>query len=158
IDYVIPNVEYLKGKEKNIKAVIFSHGHLDHIGAAPLLLKQLNNPPIIGRPLTLEMVKHRQEDLSKNSSKKLKATYIKSLDDKFTLGNFTVSFFPIDHAIMDAVGVILETPVATVVHPGDWTIEKDPIGRDVLHYHHLANLKRPTILMLEALGAVNNKP
>ncbi len=59
---------------------------------------------------------------------------------------------------MDAVGVILETPVATVVHPGDWTIEKDPIGRDVLHYHQLANLKRPTILMLEALGAINNKP
>ncbi|MEK7375883.1 MAG: hypothetical protein AABZ57_01770, partial [Candidatus Margulisiibacteriota bacterium] len=82
---------------------------------------------------------------------------IKSLDDKIDLGNFKVSFFAIDHAIMDAVGVILETPVATVVHPGDWTIEKDPIGRDVLHYHHLAKLKRPTILMLEAIGAINTK-
>src|SRR3989338_105959 len=58
---------------------------------------------------------------------------------------------------MDAVGVILETPVATVVHPGDWSIEKDPIGRDMIHYTHLANLKRPTILMLEALGATNSK-
>ena len=56
IDYVIPNVEYLKGKEKNIRAVIFSHGHLDHIGAAPILLQKLGNPQIIGRPLTLEMV------------------------------------------------------------------------------------------------------
>ena len=72
IDYVIPNVEYLKGKEKNIRAVIFSHGHLDHIGAAPILLQQLGNPQIIGRPLTLEMVKHRVEDLYHGASKKLK--------------------------------------------------------------------------------------
>lgn len=158
IDYVIPNTEYLKGKEKNIKAVIFSHGHLDHIGAAPILLKKLNYPQSIGRPLTLEMIKHRMEDSDRTSSKKLKAVYIKSLDEKINLGNFKLSFFQIDHAIMDAVGVILETPVATIVHPGDWTIEKDPIGRDVLHYHQLANLKRPTILMLEALGAINNKP
>ena len=157
IDYVIPNEEYLKGKEKNIKAVIFSHGHLDHIGAAPILLKKLNYPQSIGRPLTLEMIKHRMEDFDKNSSKKLKTTYIKSLDEKINLGNFKLSFFQIDHAIMDAVGVVLETPVATIVHPGDWTIEKDPIGRDVIHYHHLANLKRPTILMLEALGAINIK-
>lgn len=158
IDYVIPNTEYLLGKEKNIKAVIFSHGHLDHIGAAPLLLKKLNYPPIIGRPLTIEMIKHRMEDTERGSSKKLQINYIKSLDEKADLGNFKVSWFAIDHAIMDAVGVILETPAATVIHPGDWTIEKDPIGRDVLHYHQLANLKRPTILMLEALGAVNNKP
>ena len=158
IDYVIPNTEYLKGKEKNIRAVIFSHGHLDHIGAAPILLNKLGNPQIIGRPLTIEMIKHRLEDFDRNSSKKLKTLYIKDLQDKVSLGNFKLSFFQIDHAIMDAVGVILETPVVTVIHPGDWTIEKNPIGREVLHYHHLANLKRPTILMLEALGAINTKP
>ncbi len=160
IDYVIPNTEYLKGKEKNIKAVIFSHGHLDHIGAAPILLKKLNYPQVIGRPLTMEMIKHRMEDFEKGSSKKLKTTYIKSLDEKHSLGHFTMSLFQIDHAIMDAVGVILETPAATVIHPGDWTIEKDPTGRDVIHYSQLANLKKPgvpTILMMEALGAVNTK-
>ena len=158
IDYVIPNVEYLKGKEKNIRGVIFSHGHLDHIGAAPILLNILHNPPILGRPLTLEMIKHRVEDTYHGASKKLKTTYIKDLNEKMSLGVFQLSFFQVDHAIIDAVGVILETPVATVIHPGDWTIEKDPIGRDVLHYHQLAKLKRPTILMLEALGAINTKP
>jgi ribonuclease J len=157
IDYVIPNTEYLKGKEKNIRAVIFSHGHLDHIGAAPILLKKLDYPQVIGRPLTMEMIKHRMEDFDKGSSKKLKTTYIKALSESMSLGNFMLKFFQIDHAIMDAVGFILETPVATVIHPGDWTIEKDPIGRDVIHYTQLANLKRPTILMLEALGAVNTK-
>lgn len=65
IDYIIPNVSSLRGKEKNIRGVIFSHGHLDHIGAAPILLEQLGNPPIIGRQLTLAMIKHRQEDYKK---------------------------------------------------------------------------------------------
>ena len=151
IDYVIPNIEYLKGKEKRIKAVIFSHGHLDHIGAAPILLKKLGNPQIIGRPLTLEMVKHRQEDFDRNSSKKLKTIYIKDIKEAYKLGAFTLKFFQIDHTIMDAVGVILETAVATVIHPGDWTIERGPIGREVIDYHHLAKLRRPTILMLESL-------
>ena len=68
ISYIVPNVEYLKGKEKNIKGVIFSHGHLDHIGAAPILLEKLGNPTIVGRPLTLAMVKHRQEDYKKDSA------------------------------------------------------------------------------------------
>ncbi len=154
IDYVIPNTEYLKGKEKNIRAVIFSHGHLDHIGAAPILLKKLGNPQIIGRPLTLEMVKHRVEEFDRNTAKKLKTAYIKDLRQTFQLGAFTLKFFQVDHAIMDAVGVILETKVATVIHPGDWRIEKTPFGRNIIDYSHLSKIKRPTILMLESLGAL----
>jgi ribonuclease J len=157
IDYVIPNIEYLKGKERNIRAVVFSHGHLDHIGAAAILLEKLGNPQVIGRPLTLEMVKHRVEDTHRGASKKLKTNYIKDLNQKINLGVFTLSFFQVDHTIMDAVGVILETPVATVLHPGDWTIEKDPIGRQPLSYKHLANLKRPTVLMLESIGSTSSK-
>lgn len=157
IDYVIPNVEYLKGKEKNIKAVLFSHGHLDHIGAAPILLKKLGNPQIIARPLTIEMVKHRVEDFERNSSKKLKTIYIKDIQQKINLGNFSISFFQVEHSVMDAVGVILETPVATVIHPGDWTIEKSLVGNKSINYSHLSTLKRPTILMLESLGSLNSK-
>jgi len=154
IDYVIPNVEYLKGKEKNIRGVIFSHGHLDHIGAAPILLQKLGNPPIIGRPLTLEMVKHRVEDLYHGAAKKLKTIYIKDLQQKINLGSFTLSFFQVEHAIIDAVGVILETPAATVIHPGDWRIERSLTGKKNINYSHLSKLKRPTILMLESLGAL----
>lgn len=157
IDYVIPNTEYLREKEKQIKAVIFSHGHLDHIGAAPILLKKIGNPQIIGRPLTIEMIKHRLEDFDRGSSRKLKTTYIKNISDKIALGNFKLSFFQIDHTIMDAVGVILETPVATIVHPGDWTLEKSSLDNKVITYTHLAKLPRPTILMLEALGSTNSK-
>ncbi len=157
IDYVIPNIEYLKGKEKNIRGVIFSHGHLDHIGAAHILLEKLGNPLIIGRPLTIEMIKRRQEEAMRGSSKKLKIAYIKNVSDRINLGSFAVGFFPIDHSFMDAVGTILQTPLATIIHPGDWTMEHRPVGRKEIKYNDLSKLQRPTILMLESLGAVNSK-
>ncbi|MEA3344186.1 MAG: ribonuclease J, partial [Patescibacteria group bacterium] len=137
--------------------VVFSHGHLDHIGAAPILLKKLGNPLIIGRPLTIEMIKHRQEDMDKGSSKNLKIQHINNVKDKINLGCFNISFFPVDHSIMDAVGVIIETPVATVIHPGDWMVEHDPTEKDKIEYAHLSELKKPTILMLESLGSTDSK-
>lgn len=157
IDYIIPNISYLKGKEKNIRAVVFSHGHLDHIGAAPILLEKLGNPLIIGRPLTLGLIKIRQEDYKKKTSDKLKTLEVKSITQKIQLGKFTLKFFPVDHSIMDAVGVALETPYGTVLHPGDWTYERNPINRKRITYHALAKMKKPTVLMLESLGATQSR-
>lgn len=157
VDFVIPNAEYLKGKEKNIKAVIFSHGHLDHIGAAPILLKKLNNPAIIGRPLTLEMIKHRQEDFERDSSKFLNTIYVTDLEKQIRLGNFTIGFFPVDHTIMDAVGVIISTPSGTVIHPGDWSIGHKSNVEKEIKYSQLAKLPRPTVLMLESLGSLKTE-
>jgi ribonuclease J len=157
IDYIIPNSSYLKGKQKNIRGVIFSHGHLDHIGAAPILLEKLGNPLIIGRDLTLALIRHRQEDFKKGSSRKLKTMTIKNMDKKIKLGNFTAGFFQVEHSIMDAMGVTLETQEGTVIHPGDWAIERDPLRGGVVEYKRLANVKKPSILMLESLGAINTK-
>lgn len=157
IDYIVPNVAYLQGKEKNIRAVIFSHGHLDHIGAAPILLEKLKNPTIIGRPLTLALVKNRVEDFRKGGAKHLRTITISRVTDQHRLGAFTATYFPVDHSIMDAVGVILKTPAGTVIHPGDWTYEKNPIGRAMVHYDQLAKLPKPTVLMLESLGSTNTK-
>jgi len=157
VNYVIPNTKYLRGKEKNIRGVIFSHGHLDHIGAAPILLEKLNNPTIIARPFTIQMIKHRQEDYSAGSSQKLKIIFIKKLEDKIKLGVFEISFFQVDHSVMDAVGIILKTPVATIIHPGDWMMEHGPINKQKIRYNHLSELKKPTILMLESIGSINTK-
>jgi len=155
INYVIPNTKYLRGREKNIRAIIFSHGHMDHIGAAPLLLDKLGNPPIIGRPFTIELIKFRQEDYSSGSSKRLKITYVKNIKDEIKLGAFTLKFFKVDHAIMDAIGITLHTPSATVIHPGDWMIEHKPIGRKEIKYNELSKLPKPTVLMLESIGSTN---
>lgn len=157
IDYIIPNVASLRGKEKNIRGVIFSHGHLDHIGAAPIMLEQLGNPPIIGRKLTLAMVKHRQEDYKRGTTKNLKTITIDSLDQKIRLGKFNISFFQVEHSIIDAVGVIIQTPHGTVIHPGDWMLEDDPVHGKAISYEHLSRLPSPRILMLESLGVAYTK-
>jgi len=155
IDFIIPNISYLKGKEKNIRGVIFSHGHLDHIGAAPLLLKKLGYPTIIGRDLTLALIEKRMQEYAKDSIKQLKIIKIKSVNDRLTLGRFRIGFFNVEHSIMDAVGVVINTPDGTIIHPGDWTMEKKSDTHQVISYNHLASLPRPKILMLESLGSTN---
>lgn len=157
IDYVIPNTRYLEGKEENIRAVIFTHGHLDHIGAAPILLEKLGNPPIVGRDFTLALIKDRQEDYRKGSSRRLKTMRIANLKDTFRLGSFTARFFQIEHSIMDAVGIILENPAGTIIHSGDWAMERDENGKPTIDYTPLRNLPRPTVLMLESLGATKKE-
>ncbi len=157
IDYIVPNISYLKGKEKKIRGVIFTHGHLDHIGAAPILLEKLGYPPIIGRDLTLALIKRKMEDHEKNSSDKLKTIRIKDTKEKVRLGKFNAGFFDVEHSIMDSMGVILETPEGTIIHPGDWTMDKNPSNRKPISYEHLAKLPSPKILMLESLGATETR-
>lgn len=156
IDYIVPNTKYLEGKEKNIRGVIFSHGHLDHIGAAPMLLEKLGNPVIYGMDLTLAMIKHKQEDYKKGSTKKLKTVRIKGIDDVHQLGAFTIKYFQVEHSIMDAVGVVVETPSGSAIHPGDWTLDRNDEGVATLDYTPLRNVKRPSVLMLESLGAIHD--
>ncbi len=158
IDYIIPNIKYLEGRTKNIKGVVLSHGHLDHIGAAPILLDKLGNPPVAARDLTLALVRHKLEDHEKGSSKKLKSIRIDKITSVIKLGKFKIKFFQVEHSIMDAVGVIIETPGGTAIHPGDWTLERDKKGKPTMDYTHLRKLKKPTVLMLESLGAVHDKP
>ena len=157
IDYIIPNIKYLQGKEKRIRAVIFSHGHLDHIGAAPILLEKLGYPPVVGMPLTLALIKHRQEDYEKGSSKKLKIITVNTINQRIQLGEITVGFFQVEHSIMDSMGTIIQTPAGTALHPGDWTMERDANGNTHVRYDQLADLRRPTVLMLESLGATNER-
>lgn len=156
IDYIVPNVSYLKGKEQNIRGVIFTHGHLDHIGAAPILLRQLNYPTIIGRDFTLSLIQRKCEDENKGSAKQLKAIRVKSLDDKIRLGAFEIRFFEVEHSIMDAMGIALVTPNGSIIHMGDWMISNEPLNADAkdIHYRHLEALPQPTFLMLESLGAL----
>ncbi len=157
IDYIIPNISYLKGKEKNVRGVILSHGHLDHIGAAPILLRELGYPPIVGRDLTLALVKKKMEDFEVNSAQNLKTIRVNAVTDKVRLGKFEIEFFDVEHSVMDAVGVIVKTADGTVIHPGDWTMDKNPVDHAAISYDHLSKLPSPRILMLESLGVVDTK-
>lgn len=154
IDYIVPNANYLKGKEQNIRGVIFTHGHLDHIGAAPVLLKQLGYPPVIARDLTLALIKKKLEDSDPGVSDKIRTISVKNIDRKIRLGAFTANFFEVEHSIMDSMGVALETPVGTPIHLGDWMISHDPVDGKTVTYENLNKFKEPRILMLESLGVM----
>ncbi len=157
IDYVVPNINYLKSKSRNIKAVVFTHGHMDHIGAAPILLEKLGYPLIIGLPLTIALIKRKMEDYKKGCSKNLKIIQIKSIRQKVWLNNFQLQFFEVEHSILDSMGVVISSPVATAIHMGDWTLGTEKSKKPV-SYEHLSRIAKPTILMIESLGATNKEP
>ncbi|MFA6215889.1 MAG: ribonuclease J, partial [Patescibacteria group bacterium] len=154
IDYIIPNVTSLKGREKNIRGVIITHGHLDHIGAAPHLLPKLGNPLVIGAPMTIALLKKQIENHQEKFTPKV--LEIKSLKTQVQLGKFKINFFQVTHSIKDSIGVIIQTPVANVIHPGDWRYDLDPVAgpRTDLRYLARWNTKlAPSILMMESLGS-----
>ncbi|PIS31268.1 MAG: ribonuclease J [Candidatus Portnoybacteria bacterium CG08_land_8_20_14_0_20_40_83] len=154
IDYIIPDARYLKGKERNIRGVLLSHGHLDHIGAIPHLMQKLNWPPIYGAKMTLALVRKRLEEAQ--LTKFLKAYEIKSENENLSLGNFKINFFPATHSIMDALGVIIGTPMANIIHMGDWRYDLNPVSGQPTDFSHLArwNTKTvPSVLMMESLGS-----
>ncbi|MCX6780210.1 MAG: ribonuclease J [Candidatus Magasanikbacteria bacterium] len=127
IDYIIPNMNYLKGKEKNIRGVIITHGHYDHIGAIPHCIPVLGYPPIYGLPLTNAIIKKRQEDY-----KGLRPLSIHnvSLENKLKLGVFEVEFFHLNHNIPDSMGIKVGTPEGVIIHTGDWKFDYQPVAGD----------------------------
>lgn len=154
IDYIIPDINYLRGKEKNIQGVILSHGHLDHIGAAPHLLPRLGWPTVYASKLTIILLKKRLEEA--NLAQYLKAEEIQSVRDTLNFGKMRINFFDVSHSIMDALGIIIQTPVVNIIHPGDWKYDLDSVKGPKTDFSHLANWNSkttPSILMMDSVGS-----
>lgn len=123
VDYIIPNISYLQGKEKNVRGVIITHGHYDHIGAIPHIIPRLGFPTVYGSPLTLGIIAKRQDDYKSSGRITLKEVDNSS---RLTLGIFDVEFFGVSHNIPGSMGVIVNTPVGTIVHTGDFKLDLQP--------------------------------
>ncbi len=145
IDYLIPNVEYLKPRRKNIRGIVITHGHYDHIGAIPHLMNALGNPPIYATALTRGVILKRQEEF--NHLGKLDITVV-TPESALQLGSFRVEFFHVNHNIPDSVGVVLKTPVGTVVHTGDWKFDHTPVNERPADVARLMQLGRDGVLLL----------
>jgi len=145
VDYIIPNVSYLKGKEKNIVGIVLTHGHYDHIGAIPYLIERLGNPPIFATPLTKGIVLKRQEDFPNAPSLKIKEI---KREDKIFLPPFTIYTFPQNHNIPDGIGLLIETPVGRILHTGDFKFDLTPVGDDPTDFSKLARMCEKEILLL----------
>jgi ribonuclease J len=145
IDYIIPDVSYLKGKEKNIRGVLITHGHYDHIGAIPHLMETLGNPPIYMTELTRGIVVKRQEDHKDKAP--LNIHTVKKID-RMGLGSFSIEFFHVNHTIPDAVGIALTTPVGIVIHTGDFKFDHSPISDAPADIAKIARLGSENVLAL----------
>jgi ribonuclease J len=126
IDFIIPNTSYLEPKKQNIKAIILTHAHYDHIGAIPYLIKRLGNPPIYTTALTKEIINKRQEEFL--NAPKLMVNVIKSGDRVKFSEYFEAKFFAVPHNIPDTTAVILKTPAGNFANLADLKIDYDAEG------------------------------
>jgi len=122
IDMVIPDFTYLRSRRDKLRALILTHGHEDHIGAVPFLLKEMA-VPVYGTAFTLELVKEKLKEHRLLDDADLRL--ITPRQD-LALGPFGVEFIPVSHSIVDGVGLAVRTPVGTIVHSGDFKIDPTP--------------------------------
>jgi ribonuclease J len=118
VDYVIPDMEYLRQNSEKVAGIILTHAHEDHIGALPYLLRKIN-APIFGTPFTLGIVQHKIEEHGLSQSTTLHEIFPR---DRLRLGPFELEFIRVGHSVVDGVGIALKTPVGLIVHTGDFKI------------------------------------
>jgi ribonuclease J len=146
VDYIIPNIACLKGKERNIRGVIVSHGHLDHVGGLPFILPRLGFPTIYTAPLTAGIIKNRQEEFGNANQLKFHMVTGKS---RIQMGrNFVFEPFHVNHNISDAFGTALYTPYGVVLGTGDFKFDFTPADGDPADLIHIAGFGSKNVLML----------
>src|SRR3989344_9370718 len=145
IDFIIPNISYLKGKERNILALLITHGHYDHIGAIPYFIGQLGNPPIYAGNLAKAIILKRQEDFA--SQPKLRITSFQN-EKRIALGPFVVEPFRQNHNITDNFGLFIQTPVGNIVHTSDFKFDENPVNEAPTNVARLKKIGDQKILLL----------
>ncbi|MDD5165646.1 MAG: RNase J family beta-CASP ribonuclease [Candidatus Pacebacteria bacterium] len=120
IDFILPNTKYLEERQDKIRAVLITHGHLDHIGGIPYIMPRIGNPPVYTRLLTSVLIQKRQEEFA--HIPKLDIQVVEK-NSTITVGKLKVRFFAVTHTIPDAMGIIIETPFGSIVHTGDLKLD-----------------------------------
>jgi ribonuclease J len=146
VDLVLPDTSYLLEKQERIRGIIITHGHEDHIGALPYLLAQFN-VPIYSTKLTQGLISVKLKQRRARSGAKLQVI---SPGSETTLGRFKIEPFSVCHSIPDSIGLIIRTPVGTVVHSGDFKLDYTPVDGKPTDLSRLAQLGAQGILLLLA--------
>ena len=144
VDVVIPDITYLKQNKDRIKGIVITHGHEDHIGAIPYVMRDLD-VPIYATPLTAGIIelKLEEHDLLYNTQ-----IFTKRAGDKFKLGCFEVEFIHVNHSIADSVALAIRTPIGVVIHTGDFKIDVTPIQGEMIDLARLGQLGKQGVLAL----------
>ena len=143
VDIVIPDISYLRENKDLIKGIVLTHGHEDHIGALPYVLKEIN-VPVYGTKLTLGLLENKLQE------NKIKDVQLHRVDyrDSVKIGPFDVEFIRVSHSIPDAAALSINTPVGIIVHTGDFKIDQTPVGEEVTDFHRFAQLGEQGVLAL----------
>lgn len=154
VDLVIPDFSYLTKNKEKLKAMVITHGHEDHIGSIPYVLKEIN-VPIYATRLTLGLIKNKLEE-----HKLVRSTSMKCVKagDVITLGNFKIEFIRVNHSIADSVALAITTPVGTVVHTGDFKIDYTPIDGNLIDLARFAELGKKGVLALMSDSTNSERP
>jgi ribonuclease J len=135
VDFVIPDFQYLKEKKDMVKAIILTHGHEDHIGALPYLLRQLSIP-VFGTRFSLALVREKLRE-----HKLVEKADLRNVEagDITRIGPFTVEYISVNHSIVNGVGLAIDTPEGTIVHSGDFKVDSTPVDKeftDLVRFAH----------------------
>ncbi|MBW7453638.1 ribonuclease J [Paenibacillus sepulcri] len=144
IDIVIPDITYLTENKDKVRAILITHGHEDHIGGLPYVLKHLN-VPVYATKLTLGLIEGKLKEAGLLGETK---RILINADSEIQLGTIKASFFKTNHSIPDSVGVCLDTPEGTIVHTGDFKFDHTPVNNQYADLQRIADIGRRGVLAL----------
>ena len=144
VDLVIPDVTYLEANADKVRGIVLTHGHEDHIGAIPYVLRNIN-PPIYGTRLTVGIVRNKLKEFSLDAVPKL--IEVKA-GDVIRLGGMSVEFIHVNHSIADACALAIKTPLGTIVHSGDFKLDLTPIDGEIMDITRLGELGKEGVMLL----------
>lgn len=144
VDFVIPDFSYIIENKDKVRGIILTHGHEDHTGALPFLLKEID-VPIYGTPLTLGLVKEKLREHSREDAVLIPV----KPRDVINLGVFSIEFARVTHSIVDGVGLGINTPLGRIVHTGDFKLDPTPVDGQLMDFHKFSEYgEKGTLLML----------
>ena len=155
VDYILPNTKYIEERREKIRAVLITHGHLDHIGGIPYIMPRIGNPPVYTRLLTSVLIQKRQEEFPHVPKIDMKVV---EKEETVTIGALKVRFFAVTHTIPDAMGIIIQTPFGHIVHTGDLKLDHVdgvPTAEEEAEYDRAFKNENVLLLMADSTNVEN---
>src|SRR5690554_3975625 len=147
IELIIPDINYLVERKKKIRGIIFSHGHEDHIGGIPYIIK-LINPPLYGTDLTVGLIESKLKDVGSLDNAEIHSIGANGIYEKISLNSFEIEFCHVNHSIPDSVAMRIKTPVGFIVYTGDYKFDHTPIYNPQTDYDILSDWGKEGVLAL----------
>src|SRR3954466_11377430 len=154
VDLVMPDLTFLKENQSQLRALILTHGHEDHIGAVPYMLTEFD-VPVYGTPFTLSLVERRMEEYDLERAPRLIKVKPKQA---ISVGPFRIEFIHVTHSIVSAVALAITTPLGVIIHTGDFKVDPTPTDNELFALHTLADYGKRGVLLLMSDSTNADRP